>query len=194
MVCRWVHEGFDVDMRLLTKEELRKYEWATRENSKWHSYSEDGRIIFDEDTPPEILDSYREWKEWKTSRKHNNWWLKPASAGFFMTNCSLYGWMTATWQGSVKTLQLAYRKSLLTDPLFAWLPSDSERDERYCEYDNESAHAESFWVIVLRSDTARAVLFRLGPLGVPSSLKRGLIVKRGCVSCPFATSFCILTT
>ena len=57
-------------MRLLTKEELRKYEWTTRENSKWHSYSEDGKIIFDKDTPPEILDSYREWKEWKNPGKH----------------------------------------------------------------------------------------------------------------------------
>jgi len=59
-------------MRLLTKEELRKYEWMNRENSKWVSFTDDGRVIFDEDTPPEILDSYREWKEWRNSGKHKS--------------------------------------------------------------------------------------------------------------------------
>ena len=59
-------------MRPLTKEELRKYEWMNRENSKWVSFTDDGRVVFDKDTPPEILDSYREWKEWKYSGKHKS--------------------------------------------------------------------------------------------------------------------------
>lgn len=59
-------------MRLLNEEEIMRLKWMSRDNSKWHSYTEDGDIIFDKDTPQEIIDSYMKWEEWKTSRNMSN--------------------------------------------------------------------------------------------------------------------------